>query len=100
MLNKFVDIIIAMRPKQWVKNLFVYAGLIFSRNLLEADLFLKVSIGFVLLCLASSGIYIFNDIKDLESDRNHLTKSRRPLASGKLKVSSAYILSIGMLAIS
>ena len=100
MFPKIRDIVTAMRPKQWVKNLFIYAGLIFSKNLLEADLFLKVSIGFVFLCLASSGVYIFNDIKDLESDRNHLTKSKRPLASGKLKVSSAYILSIGMLAIS
>ena len=80
-----------MRPSQWVKNILIFAGLIFSRNLFNAVVFWKVFAGFSFFCLAAGSIYLFNDIKDLEKDRDHPEKSRRPLASGKLKIETAYI---------
>jgi 4-hydroxybenzoate polyprenyltransferase len=81
-----------LRPQQWVKNLVVFAGLIFSQNLGHADLILKTLAGFALFCLLSSSVYIFNDIMDVESDRKHPTKSNRPIASGRIKISTAVIM--------
>jgi 4-hydroxybenzoate polyprenyltransferase len=86
-------IIISMRPKQWSKNVFIFAGLIFSRNLLDVDLLTKVFAGFCLFCLAASSIYIFNDIKDIKKDQEHPEKRKRPLAMGNLKVHKAYAAS-------
>ena len=79
-----------MRPSQWAKNILIFAGLIFSRNLFNALVFWKVFAGFSVFCLAAGSIYLFNDIKDLERDREHPEKSRRPLASGKLRIETAY----------
>jgi 4-hydroxybenzoate polyprenyltransferase len=83
-----------MRPKQWVKNIFLFVGLVFSQNLFQAGLFIKVTGGFILFCLVASSIYIFNDIHDRESDRKHPEKSQRPLAKGTLRVSEAYMVSM------
>ncbi len=91
--NRLRNIIVSMRPRHWVKNLFVYAGLVFSKNLFESTLLVKVSLGFALFCLASSSVYLFNDARDIIHDRNHPHKSRRPLASGKVGVSEAYVAS-------
>jgi 4-hydroxybenzoate polyprenyltransferase len=85
---------ISMRPRQWIKNTFLFPGLVFSRNLFEAGLFLKVSMGFILFCLAASSIYIFNDIQDRDNDRKHPEKCRRPLALGNLQVRQAYFVSL------
>ncbi|MFB3885482.1 MAG: decaprenyl-phosphate phosphoribosyltransferase [Thermodesulfobacteriota bacterium] len=85
---------ISMRPRQWIKNTFLFSGLVFSKNLFQGDLFLKVSGGFVLFCLAASSIYIFNDIRDRELDRKHPEKCRRPLALGNLQVTEAYFISL------
>ena len=82
-----------MRPKQWVKNIFVFAGLIFSHNLFDIYLLTRVTAGFCLFCLAASSIYIFNDIKDLEKDKKHPEKWKRPIASGRLQRSKAYAAS-------
>jgi 4-hydroxybenzoate polyprenyltransferase len=78
-----------MRPKQWTKNLVVFAGLIFSRNFGEADLLLRSVEAFVVFCLLSGVIYLVNDIADIDKDRHHPTKCQRPLASGALKKSTA-----------
>lgn len=86
-------ILISMRPRQWVKNTFLFSGLVFSRNLFQAELLMKVSAGFILFCLAASSIYIFNDIQDRESDRKHPNKRWRPLALGNLQVTKAYFVS-------
>jgi 4-hydroxybenzoate polyprenyltransferase len=81
--------IASMRPQQWIKNLFLFAALIFSGNLFALhDLLLTLS-GFFLFCLSSSGVYLFNDVSDLENDKLHPVKSRRPLPSGKLGVGPA-----------
>jgi len=87
-------ILLSMRPKQWVKNLFIFAGLIFSHNLFDVYLLTRVTLGFSLFCLAASSIYIFNDIKDLERDKEHPDKFKRPLAAGYLKVNKAYGASV------
>ena len=83
-----------MRPRQWVKNTFLFSGLVFSKNLLQAELLMKVSAGFILFCLAASSIYIFNDIQDREKDRRHPEKRRRPITLGNLLVKKAYFVSI------
>jgi 4-hydroxybenzoate polyprenyltransferase len=83
-----------MRPKQWFKNILLFVGLVFSQNLFQIGLFIKVSGGFVLFCLAASSIYVFNDIHDRERDRKHPEKCRRPLAEGTLQVSEAYMVSM------
>ncbi len=80
-----------MRPRQWAKNVFVYAALVFDRQLLAIGPFLRTTVGFVLLCLASSAVYLVNDVADMEADRNHPQKRDRPIASGKLSVPAALI---------
>lgn len=81
-----------MRPKQWTKNAFVFIGLIFSGQALHILSLERSIIAFFAFCLASSAIYILNDIGDLERDRQHPVKRFRPLASGRLPVSWAIAL--------
>jgi 4-hydroxybenzoate polyprenyltransferase len=81
-----------MRPKQWVKNLFVFAGLLFGHAWGEADIVIKVLAAAVGFSLVSSAIYIINDIADREADRRHPTKRHRPLASGAVGVRTALML--------
>jgi len=82
---------ISLRPTQWFKNLFIFAALIFSRNLNDLSMGLSVLGAFVLFCLLSSGTYLVNDLFDLRNDREHPIKSRRPLASGQLSKSTAAV---------
>ena len=81
-------ILMSMRPDQWIKNLLVLAPLIFSKNIYLFSKDLKVLGAVVLFSLVSGCIYMFNDIFDLEKDKNHPIKCKRPLASGKIKKSS------------
>ncbi|HSM71487.1 MAG TPA: decaprenyl-phosphate phosphoribosyltransferase [Anaerolineales bacterium] len=85
----FKHLIKAMRLRQWTKNVFVFFGLIFDKQLFQLDAFLKTLEGFFLFCLISSAVYLFNDIADIEADRQHPKKKLRPLASGKLPVNVA-----------
>ncbi len=78
------ELVIIIRPKQWVKNLVIFSALFFSQNLFDLRLFLKVLNGLILFTLLSGSIYIFNDLIDIEKDRSHPLKSKRPLASGKM----------------
>lgn len=81
-----------MRPRQWPKNLFVYAALVFDGTLINlAPRLLQTTAAFILLCLMSSAVYIMNDLADIESDRQHPTKKYRPLPSGKLNPTTAKI---------
>ncbi|MCL5264616.1 MAG: decaprenyl-phosphate phosphoribosyltransferase [Chloroflexi bacterium] len=77
-------LLISMRPKQWTKNFMLFFGLIFSYNLRNPSLIVLTVAGFAIFCLLSSGIYLVNDLVDLEKDRKHPLKSKRPIASGKL----------------
>lgn len=81
----------SLRPTQWTKNLFVFAGVLFSENLLDPGLLLRVCLAFALFCLLSSAAYLLNDLADLPFDRRHPAKSKRPLASGVLPTSQAKI---------
>ncbi len=78
----FVGLVRALRAHQWVKNLFVLAPLVFARELLNVPMALRASAAFVLFCLASSTVYILNDLADVESDRAHPVKRNRPIPSG------------------
>ncbi|MGD0877577.1 MAG: decaprenyl-phosphate phosphoribosyltransferase [Anaerolineales bacterium] len=78
-----------MRPRQWTKNAFLFAALVFDGKLFHLPDFLRTLAGFGLFCLISSAVYIFNDLLDVESDRQHPIKKNRPIASGKLPVSLA-----------
>jgi 4-hydroxybenzoate polyprenyltransferase len=75
----------SLRPQQWLKNFFIFAPLIFSENIFDRSMFLQVLLAFGIFCLLSGALYILNDLKDLEEDRLHPIKSKRPLARGDLK---------------
>ncbi|MGQ9457129.1 MAG: decaprenyl-phosphate phosphoribosyltransferase [Anaerolineae bacterium] len=79
-----------MRPKQWVKNIFVFAALVFDEKLFQPPFLLRTTAAFVLFCLISGTVYIINDIADREKDRQHPTKRDRPLASGRLSPQVAW----------
>lgn len=91
-------IILSMRPKQWTKNLFVFAGLLFTldRKHSLADICAAI-IAFILFCMVSGSIYIFNDLTDIRQDRIHPKKSKRPIASGKLLYKTALYASVCMI---
>jgi 4-hydroxybenzoate polyprenyltransferase len=86
-----VEIFKSLRPQQWIKNFFIFAPLIFSRSHLHPPLVLKTAAAFAAFCLIAGAQYIFNDIRDLEEDRLHPVKSKRPLASGRLKTGPAVL---------
>ncbi|HSO13636.1 MAG TPA: decaprenyl-phosphate phosphoribosyltransferase [Anaerolineales bacterium] len=90
-----------MRLRQWTKNGFIFFALIFDKQLFQQEPFLKTLEGFILFCLISSSVYLFNDITDIEADRRHPEKKHRPLASGKLPVSvampAAFVLALASL---
>jgi 4-hydroxybenzoate polyprenyltransferase len=81
----------SMRPRQWIKNGLLFIPLIFDKQLTNWPALARVVMGFVLFCILSSLVYIINDLMDIEADRNHPLKRLRPIASGRLKVSTARI---------
>ena len=83
----------ALRLDQWVKNLVVLAPLLFSKHLLDPQSVLTALAAVLLFCLSSSGVYLLNDVIDLERDRRHPTKRSRAIASGAIAVSAALIAS-------
>lgn len=88
--------LLCLRPRQWVKNLFVFAGLIFSESLFT-PLVWPAIVAFAIFCALSGAIYVFNDLADVEKDRLHPTKRRRPIASGALPIPTAIALGVGAL---
>jgi 4-hydroxybenzoate polyprenyltransferase len=91
-------LLISMRPKQWTKNLIIFAGLVFSQNIFHPDYLVTSMVAFAAFCLNASAIYLINDIKDLEADKLHPIKKSRPLASGRISMlkaaTTAVLLSI------
>lgn len=79
-----------MRPRQWSKNVFIFAALVFDKQLFILDSFLHTLEGFALFCLISSCVYIFNDLADVEADRQHPIKKNRPIPAGTLPVNAAW----------
>ena len=92
-LKEFVKLI---RVHQWVKNLFIFLPAFFGKSLNEESV-IPLTLGFVCFSLAASAVYIFNDIIDAPSDRLHKEKKERPIAAGKVKVGTAYVLSGALL---
>ncbi|MGM0484425.1 MAG: decaprenyl-phosphate phosphoribosyltransferase [Candidatus Krumholzibacteriota bacterium] len=88
-MKKLVLIIISMRPKQWIKNLLVLAGVVFARKFTAFPMIMRSLIGFALFCMMSGAVYILNDIFDRREDKEHPSKKHRPIPSGKLGVSAA-----------
>ena len=94
-LGEMQGLIKLVRPKQWVKNSFVFAPLIFAGEFLHPDSVYSTLLAAFLFCIAASTVYIVNDLKDIEKDRIHPEKSKkRPLASGQVSPQSAIILLI------
>ena len=91
MKNSF-ELLRLMRPYQWVKNTFVFTGLLFGHAWRDPHLVEQVMVVFIAFCLVSSAIYTLNDIVDLEQDKHHPKKNRRPLASGAVSISAAFML--------
>ncbi|SDL00633.1 UbiA prenyltransferase family protein [Clostridium cochlearium] len=91
---KLKGIIQILRPKQWIKNGFVFAALIFSGKFLNVNLLQKNIYAFILFCLTSSTVYVLNDIVDLEKDKLHPDKKKRPLPSGMISKKTAIILDV------
>jgi 4-hydroxybenzoate polyprenyltransferase len=89
MIKQFRLILKTMRLRQWPKNVFVFAALVFDRQLIALDPLLITTAAFFLFCLASSLVYIINDLADVEMDRQHPLKRNRPLASGQLSIQLA-----------
>lgn len=83
-----------MRPRQWAKNSFVFAGILFDGQLFAVDALLRVLGAFWLFSLTASAVYIINDLVDIERDRLHPTKRERPLPSGKLPVRAAILAAV------
>ncbi|MCX6558625.1 MAG: decaprenyl-phosphate phosphoribosyltransferase [Candidatus Aminicenantes bacterium] len=98
------DLFISMRPKQWVKNVFIFAPMIFvliqrkAEHVFHLDFIGNTLLAFALFNLVTGGIYIFNDILDREHDRHHPQKRNRPIASGRLPVIEAAIFAVVLLA--
>src|ERR1700674_797904 len=86
------SLIKSARPKQWIKNFFVFAPLLFSRHVFDLPYLIASVEAFFIFSLASSAVYIINDIMDVESDRAHPKKKYRPIASGEVSVKQGMIL--------
>ena len=89
--------LLSLRPRQWSKNLLLFAGVIFARELGDVTHVVRALLGTIVFCLGSGVIYVFNDIADVEMDRMHPTKRFRPIAAGHLPVFWATRLGGGLL---
>lgn len=90
-LDLLFNVVSGMRPKQWIKNSVLFAGLVFAGKMLELELVTRVVIAAGLFCAVSGSVYLINDIKDAAKDRLHPKKRLRPVASGRLKAGHAQI---------
>lgn len=89
-----LDIVKLMRPKHYIKNFLIFVSITFDRNLFEPSVLARVLLGFAAFCLLSSTVYIFNDIRDVEADRQHEVKRNRPIASGAVPIPAAWVLGV------
>jgi len=93
-VHAFIEII---RPRQWYKNILVFVPLVFSINLFQPDSMVLSILGFAVLCLASSGSYVINDVFDYKRDLVHPEKRKRPIPSGRISKNSAVIFGVALL---
>jgi 4-hydroxybenzoate polyprenyltransferase len=99
-----LNLFLSLRPGQWTKNLLVFAGLIFARQLFVPEAVVQAFVAFAVFCALSGVVYLVNDVMDRETDRRHPLKSRRPIAAGAVTVRAALaaagLLTAGALTIS
>jgi 4-hydroxybenzoate polyprenyltransferase len=93
------DLTRLLRPEQWLKNLLVFAALIFSKHLFLADSVGKAVLAFASFCLLASASYVLNDVRDAAKDRLHPVKQTRPLAAGRISPGAAATLAAGLAAL-
>lgn len=92
-------LLVSARPNQWYKNFLLFAGIVFSGNILEGSMWGPVILAFVYFCLLSAAEYLINDVLDRERDRSHPVKRNRPIASGQLKVEHAVLFALSLAAL-
>lgn len=98
-LKVFYLFFVSMRPRQWIKNLFIFAGLIFSRSFLNAQAILLSVAAFFVFCIISGASYVLNDIADRERDAANPSRRGRPIASGELKPLPAMFTALPLIAV-
>ena len=89
-----VALVVSMRPRQWMKNILVFAAPLAAGELLAADVFIPSVIAFVAFCLLSSATYLINDVRDVAIDREHPTKRYRPIPAGQLPIPAAVVAAV------
>ncbi|MBT8496426.1 MAG: UbiA family prenyltransferase, partial [Deltaproteobacteria bacterium] len=98
-MNTATAIVKTLRPRQWVKNAFVLAPLVFSRHLFDSAYALDALLAAAAFCAASGSVYTFNDVRDVEEDRLHPVKCQRPIAAGHLSIGTARVLALVLAAV-
>src|SRR5258708_27988998 len=99
LIPSFAALIEALRPKQWVKNVFVLAPLLFAQGLTDPTKIRPGIFAFMSFCLAASGLYLINDLADRKEDQQHPKKRNRPIASGRVSFTNAVVTAIIVLSI-
>lgn len=97
-MKKVWYLLVSMRPRQWTKNLVVFAGVVFSRNLFDVSLLERSLYGFLVFCFLSGGVYVLNDVFDRKKDGAHPAKKKRPIAAGLLDPRDAIPFALALLA--
>ena len=92
--SPLVAFLVALRPKQWVKNVFIFAPLVFAMELKNPHAVLMALATFAAFCALASAVYLANDVRDREADRRHPVKCRRPIAAGELSPAVAIVASV------
>lgn len=87
-------VIRAVRPRQWIKNVLVFSAPLAAGRLLEQGVLVSSLLAFVSFCLVSGAVYLINDIRDVEEDRQHPRKQFRPIAAGELRIGTAWTLAV------
>jgi len=96
MKSRAKDMIMMMRPQQWVKNLFIFPALIFSKQLFNTVMLGESVSAFLIFCMLSGSVYIINDIVDIDLDRHHPRKRQRPIASGRVPIPVARVTHVAL----
>jgi 4-hydroxybenzoate polyprenyltransferase len=89
-------LLISLRPEQWTKNLFLFAGVLFGARLFDLEALARAVAAFAVFCALSGVVYLFNDIADREGDQRHPLKRLRPIASGRLSVRTAFATAVAL----